>query len=119
MSILEGELAETIGDALLGADIPLDLVVTRSTSGGGGDPWDPDPPTLTDYPCKGFVDSYTALERAGTLIEASDVKVVIVAKTLAIKPTPADTVKVRGKTYSIVNVSADPAVALWELQGCT
>jgi len=116
MSILEGELAETIGDALLDADILLDVVVTRSTpGGGGGDPWDPDPPTLTDHPCKGFVDSYRSLERAGTLIEASDVKVVIVAKTLAIGPSPADTVRVRGKRYSIVNVSADPALALWEL----
>jgi hypothetical protein len=32
-SILEGELADTIGDALLDAAIPLDVVITRSTPG--------------------------------------------------------------------------------------
>jgi hypothetical protein len=77
----------------------------------------PYPPTLTDYPCTGFFDSYTSLERANSLILASDVKIVIVAKTLDIEPSPSDAVTVRGKTYSIQNVSADPALALWELQG--
>ncbi|MGE0749338.1 MAG: hypothetical protein AB7K64_02010 [Variibacter sp.] len=116
MSVLEGEIAETVADALLEAAIPLDLVLTRTTP-GGGDPFDPDPPTSTDYACKGFLDSYSVLERAGSLIEAGDAKIVIVATTLSIEPAPGDSVTVRGKSYAIVNVSADPAVALYELQG--
>ena len=40
-SILEGEPADTIGDALLDAAIPLDVVITRSTPGVIIDPAEP------------------------------------------------------------------------------
>jgi hypothetical protein len=115
MSILDGELAETIADALEAADLPLDCVLTRSTP-GDGDPWNPDAGTSTDYACKGFTDEYTALERADSLIQADDIKVVIVATTVAIEPLPLDSVSIRSKTYTVVNVSTDPARALWQLQ---
>lgn len=114
-SILDGELAETIGSALIDANIPFDITVTRATP-GDGPPYDPGDPTLTDYPCQGFVDTYSDLFRTDALIEAGDVKVVIIANTLAIEPMPTDTVTARGKTYNVITVSADPALALYELQ---
>jgi hypothetical protein len=115
VSILEGELAEIIGDALIDADIPFAITVTRSTP-GDGPAYDPGPPTLTDHACQGFVDTYAAQYIDDTIILAGDVKIVIVAKTLDIEPVPGDTVTARDKTYSVINVSADPALALYELQ---
>jgi hypothetical protein len=115
-SILEGELADTIGDALLDAAIPLDVVIMRSTPGVIIDPADPPPPTITDHACKGFVDTYTDALRAASLVQADDVKVVIVAKTIDIVPKPLDIVMVRTKTYTVITVSTDPALALYELQ---
>lgn len=40
----------------------------------------------------------------------------ILASTLAITPTTSDTVTIRGTTYSIIDVSTDPAQALWVVQ---
>lgn len=114
-SILDGELADTIGDALIDANIPFAITVTRETP-GDGPPYDPGDPTYTPYACQGFVDTYATQYADGSLIEAGDVKVVIVAKTLDIEPAPGDTVTARDKTYNVVNVSADPALALYELQ---
>jgi hypothetical protein len=115
-SILNGELADTISDALLDAGIPLDVVVTRLTPNVGGDPADPPPPTLTDHACKGFADRFSDAFIAAGLIERGDIKVVVVANTLAIEPEPGDQVTIRGKTYRVFDVSADPALALYELQ---
>jgi hypothetical protein len=115
-SILEGEIAETIADALIDAAIPLDIVVTRSTPGVGSDPADPPPPTLTDYACKGFTDVFSDSFLAGGLVQRGDIKVVVVADTLAIEPAPGDQVTIRGKTYTVADVSADAALALYELQ---
>jgi hypothetical protein len=116
VSILEGELAEIIGAALVDAELTLDMTVTRSTP-GGGPPFDPDPPTVTEYPCKGFVDTFSDAYLAGGLVQAGDLKIVIVATSLAVEPRPGDSVFVRGKTYSVIAVGADPAKALYELQG--
>ena len=118
VSILEGELAETIADALTEAAIPYDVVVSRTTSVDPGTPWDPsdDTVTVTDYECRGYVDTFDDSYRAGGLVQQGDIKIVILANTLSVTPTLADTVTVRGETYQIVNVSSDPALALWEVQ---
>ena len=115
MSILSGELADTIGDALIDADIPFDVVLTRYEPGGGPD-YDPLPPIAVDYQCQGFVDTFGESYLATGLIESGDVKVVIIATTLAIEPSVGDSVTARGKSYSVLKVSADPALALYELQ---
>lgn len=114
-SILEGELAQVLGDALIAAGIPYDVTLKRTTP-GTGDPWDPDSGVVADYPGKGFLDQYTEDERDGTLIAAGDVRVFVVVSTLTVEPVPGDRIEARGKVYSIVNVGADPARAQWELQ---
>jgi hypothetical protein len=113
--LLDGELAETIGSALLDADLALDMTLTRTTPGAGPS-YDPGQPTITSYGCKGFIDTFSDAYLAGGLVEAGDAKLVIIATTLAIEPQPGDGVTVRGKTYRVVAVSADPAQALFELQ---
>lgn len=113
MSILEGELAETIAAALLEADLPLDITLTR-VSGGSGDPWSPSGGSTTTYEAKGFCDTYRADERAGSLIQETDIKVVIVAATLLTEPETGDIISIGGKTLNVASVLTDPAKALWE-----
>lgn len=117
-SILEGEWAQEMADALEGAGIPYPLVVTRS-EWVEGVPWEPGSGHWEHVPheCRGWVDDYSAFERSGTLIEANDRKIFVVASSLAIEPTPADTVTVDGKVFSIITVTIDPAGAAWIIQG--
>lgn len=113
-SILTGDLGAEIGEAMLDAGLWEDVIVTVATP-GGGPPHDPEPPTLTDHPCKGFVDSFTDQYLASGLVQTGDVKVNIIGVTLDVEPTPGDTVTVRGREYEIIAVSGDPAGALDEL----
>lgn len=132
VSILEGELAEQIADALAEASIPLSATVTRSVLDPESPPWEPTYTTVA-YACQGIVDSYSVLERAQSNVEVSDVKVLIVAQSLLnapipppdeepdeptglIEPAPGDGVTIGGKSYTVIAVSTDPARALWELQ---
>ncbi|MBX9823520.1 MAG: hypothetical protein K2Y27_00860 [Xanthobacteraceae bacterium] len=114
--LLDGELADGIGNALLDADLALDITLARTTPGGGPS-YDPDPSTVTTYPAKGFTDTFSESYLAGGLVEAGDVKIVIIATTLAIEPAPGDRATIKGETYTVVSVSADPARALFDLQG--
>lgn len=118
VSILDGELAETIADALQDAAIPFAITITRDVPQDSPDPADPLPPITTDFPCQGFIDSYSAFDIANSLVSAGDAKIVVIANTLTMPspPGPGDRVTARGKTYSVINVSADPANALYELQ---
>jgi hypothetical protein len=116
MSILEGELAATIADALIEADLPLAITLTRTTAGSGGDPWNPPTGTTTTYQCSGFTDSYRDAERVGTLIEATDRKVIVIGATLLTTPEVSDTVNIQGEPLNVMSVLTDPARALWELQ---
>jgi len=118
VSILNGEFALEVAAALESALVPHALTVSRSVIPDSPpyDPFDPPPPVLVEYPCKGFVDQFDASYRAGSLIESGDVKVVIVATSLEIEPQPGDTITAKGKTYSAISVSADPAGATWSVQ---
>lgn len=118
MSILDTDIAEQIADTLTNAGLPLDVVLSRTAPGEPDPetPWIPGTPVTTNYPCKGWLDHYEAAELVNTTILATDVKVMIVATTLAIEPAPSDHVTVRGDGYTVISVSADPARAIWQLQ---
>ncbi|MFZ5693306.1 MAG: hypothetical protein ACOY5F_18900 [Pseudomonadota bacterium] len=118
MSILEGGLADDIAAALESALVPHDLTVSRSVIPDSPpyDPFDPPAPVLVEYPARGFLDEYDASYRAGSLIEAGDVKVVIVATSIEVEPAPGDLIEVKGKSYSVISVSSDPAGATWSCQ---
>lgn len=117
-SILDDEIAATIADALTSADVPLDCVLSRTVPGtpDPNEPWNPGTPTTTNYECRGWADHYEAAELVNTTILATDVKVMIVAGTLAVEPQPTDTMTVGGKGYTIIAVSTDPAGAMWTVQ---
>lgn len=118
MSILDDDgIAATIADALTSADLPLDVVLSRTvTVPNPEEPWNPGTTTTTDYACRGWADRYEAAELANTTILATDTKVMIVAGTLAVDPQPQDIVTVGGKGYTIIAVSTDPAGAMWTVQ---
>lgn len=121
-SILDGELAEAIADALDEASIPQSITVTRTTVTDDPTPWAPGSgdETIEQVPhaCKGWRDSYDAAYAAasGGSVLATDVKVIVLATTLDIEPTTSDTVTVGGSTWAIISVSRDAAGATWELQ---
>lgn len=121
-SILEGSLARTIASAA--SFIFLNATLTRSTPGVSPDPADPVPPTETTYSCKAIEDTFsTGLLEKG-LVNATDVKILILANTLSggtIVPQSLDKITIRGVTYTIVPpgtsglgaVMGDPAKATW------
>lgn len=69
---------------------------------GAGPPYNPGPPTITDYPCTLVETAYSNHELEGSRILASDKKVLIAAGGLAVEPTPSDKVVIGGKAFSIV-----------------
>lgn len=121
MSILSGSFAAEIADALAAASIPFELTLSRDVEQDSPAPEPGNPPVIVtvDYACRGFVDDFDASWRAGSLIQAGDVRVIIVANTLAVEPVAGDLITVRDKTYVAVSVQADPAGATWQIQART
>lgn len=115
-SILDGDLAGEIADALDSAGIPFAVTVIRDVPVEGGDPADPQPPVETPFACSGWIDDWDADYLASGLVERTDVKIIVIANSIAIVPAAGDRVTARGKTYSVLNVSADPALATYTLQ---
>jgi len=119
-SMLESELAHVIADAA--SFIFLDATLTRDVPGTITDPADPPAPTTVNYPCKAIEDTYSTGQRANGLVAADDVRVLILATTLAVAPLPGDRITIRGVTRTIVpvgttglpGVDSDPARATWE-----
>lgn len=118
MSLLEGELADIIGNALVEANIPYDMTVIRMEPGPGNPdrPWEPGEPVPVEHPCKGFTDVYNVHEQSASVIQSGDIKIVIIANTLSITPEPNMSVQARGVTYRVIEVSPDPALATYQVQ---
>lgn len=69
----------------------------------------------TSEPCTIVRDTYSAVERAGTLIEEGDVKLLIAVT--ATPPTTADRIEVQGVTYhlqSVDPIQPGPDVLLYQ-----
>lgn len=119
MSILENELANIVGNALVSANLPYALTLVRETPGtpDPDEPWVEVDPAIETFPCLGFEDTWSAYYIANSLVTANDLKIAIVANTLATNPQPGDKITSRGKTYTVGDyVKTDPARALWECQ---
>lgn len=119
VSILDGSFAAEVATALDDAAIPYDLTLTRLVvpSSPPFDPWDPPSPVPVEYPARGFLDEAKADWLPGSLVEAGDVRIVIIASSLEITPAPGDVVEAKGQSYTAVSVQADPAGATWQVQG--
>jgi len=118
MGLLDGELAEIIGDALDAADLTYSVTLTRTVP-GIVDPaklWIPPTDTTEQFTCMGFVDAYRRDLVDGTNIQADDFKVVIVATSLQTEPKPGDVIMARGQSFTVITATPDPAMATWEVQ---
>jgi hypothetical protein len=105
---LPGILNTAMGDLLLDATISPS---TTTPDGQGGH-------TLsygTPVAAKGFTDTYSDFARLSG-VPATDRKIVILAASTTIVPKHHDRVTIEGKTYDIVAVGKDPALATYELQ---
>lgn len=113
-SPLAGSLARQLGRALKPMMLPMTL--RRVTTG----PYDPATGTTsaveTDYPCKGYVDSYNRQLEAAQLVQANDRKVLILSSTLDATPSLSDKLVIDSVSYTIHHISRDAAGATWTLQ---
>lgn len=114
-SPLLGSLAATIHSAM--KNIFIDAVLTREVAGVSSDPADPAAPTTTSYTCKAVRDSYTVSDKRNTSILAGDAKILILVNSLSVTPTKDDVIVLQGSRFSVVDIDADPANAVWTIQG--
>lgn len=98
--------------ALFGADATL---LRASTSGPAYDPVT----TETEHACVAVALTYSLLERATTLVQEGDRRILISTAGLTITPTTADRLTFGGVTYSLQSVdplSPASTVLLWEVR---
>ena len=113
MSILDDIRAE-IGAVF--SDTALffsDATLTRATGSGG---WDVEAGSTEEYPCKAMLSGYSDHLRAMADIPGTDAKMLIVGTSISIDPLKGDTVTIGGKNWSMIDVKADPANAMWVCQ---
>jgi hypothetical protein len=118
LSILQGELAEDVAAALDAADVPYALTVTRQEQGEPDPetPWEPGPIVDVPYDGRGWVENYDDDAIDETVIDARDVRVMILTTSISIEPTDTDTLTLDGKAFTIVNVKRDASGALFIIQ---
>jgi hypothetical protein len=117
ISPLTNSIANTIYKAMKG--LFLDATITRDTITPSSPdvPFDPPTPTQTDYACKAIVEEYSDFYKLNGLVRDNERKFIILNKSLSITPQPGDRITIRGQTYSISSVVADPALATWTCKG--
>lgn len=122
MSILEGEIAEIVADALIGADVPYQVYIVRTTNTEPPPDWPTHiiwegSPVTTEYAVMGWVDTFSANLIAQGVVNVDDAKIVLLQPTMPFRPVLADLIKARGQTYTVLGVHAeDPAKATLELR---
>lgn len=116
-SPLAGGLAKTIAGAF--KSLFFDAVLSRNVilpTIPAYDPADPPAATLVAFPCKAMADTYSSYDRANSNIGTSDVKILILAKTLGTIPTENDVITLQGSKFSVIKSDIDPANAVWVCQ---
>lgn len=113
MGLLDGDLREVFGSVFAPLLLDAEIIrVTLTPDGQGGIT-----ETSETAPAKGMVEQYSAYERARDAIPATDVKLIVLQKDVAIAPDLSSRVTIRGQIYSIQAIEEDPAQAAWTLQG--
>jgi hypothetical protein len=116
-SILEGPLAATIYKEMKFLFLDATLIRDTVTPSSPDIPFDPPAPTQSSYSCKAIVEDYSEYYKLNGLVGANDRKFIILTQSLSVTPAPGDRLTIRGQTYSIHQVTADPALATWTCQG--
>lgn len=115
-SPLEGSLARTIGKAMASTFIAATL--TRDVEQDSPAPEPGNPPNIVqvDYPCRAIVSEFSDFYKLQSLVQANERKILVLAASLSTVPQENDRITIRGKTYAVVSVSTDPALATYELR---
>lgn len=123
MSILLGELAQTISEALIDANVPYEIVVPRTTQTEPPEDWPtwepwPGETVTTNHKMQGFIVDYDEALIAAGVVQMGDVRIVILQPTIPAELTISitDIVQAQGKTFTILNIGEDPAGATLELR---
>ena len=76
-------------------------------------------PTTTTHSCKGFVDMLDKNQLGESLVKETDSMVAIMGDSIAggAVPTAGDRVTIRGTEYNIIQVTVDPALAVYNCVG--
>lgn len=113
-SLLETRIREAIERGFRGKLLTGTL---RRVNYSGQDAYgDPLEVGVDEHTFEGFVDVYDAAYRARAGIPETDVRVVIIAGSLAVDPIKDDKVQVRSEWFQLRSVKTDPARAAWECQ---
>ena len=70
----------------------------------------------TNHSVSAIFSQYKIERIDGTVIQQGDAKLTLRQADLAITPALGDKVSINGVSYSILNISSDPANATWTLQ---
>jgi len=121
MSILEDDIAEWVADALEAADIPYSMTIPRSHQEPPPDDWPSwqewtAPITTVEHEFQGFVDVYDARLIAAGVVNVGDVKIILIQQGMPFRPELTDTITARGETYTILDITEDPARATLEVR---
>jgi hypothetical protein len=120
-SPLAGSLARQISRGLARTFLPATLTRITTADPEPETPWIPGEASAVTYPCRAIHDAWGETWLSGGLVGANEVRITILAHSLAIEPAPGDVVTIRGEAYTIVPagsgkpaVATDPAKATWE-----
>ena len=112
MALLDGGLARLFGAAFGGVYRPATLHrVTQLRMHGGSSV-----ESVADLPCRAQIDAVSEAMRAAAGATERDVRILVLAASLAGPITTADRISVGGQLYAIAAVGRDPAGAVFELR---
>lgn len=102
--------------ARAGLDLPATLIkyttgtrTTGAVSAGTN-------PTAASYTARGWIADYATNRIDGTIIKIGDQRISLLAATLSVTPEPTDIITIAGASYRVINVSRDPATAVYQCQ---
>ena len=108
---MKAQIAKGMGKMLFPA------TVWRYVPGEGVDEWgDANKGSWVSYPAKGIVEEYDDAYRATAMIPATDVKILLLAGTVAVDVRKDDVIFIREAFWQARAVKTDPASATWGIQ---
>ena len=70
------------------------------------------------HPCKALVETYSMSMRIDGLVSENERKIMILAGSISVVPKVGDIITVNGKQeFMVLEVSTDPATAIWTCKG--
>lgn len=121
--LLEGGIADIVNKAA--GSFFLNATLTRSNVAVGGSAFEPAVSTSeTTYTCKAIEDKWSAGVYGSGLVNSTDIRILVLAASLATTPVVGDRITIRGVTLTILpsesdklaSIQTDPARATWSLR---